>query len=818
MFKRLTVGKKIGLGFGTIMAFLALVGVMTYTGISGILKSYEQIVTDKQVDATLAQKEIDHLNWAAQVGKLLTDESCTQLTVQTDDHKCALGEWLYGEGRQKAEQRAPAIVPLLKEIEGPHAELHKSAIAIAEVFKREHAGLRQTLAERYADHLKWVATCWDALASEMAGLYTYQATLQNAVEQAESVLAACDNDPTLGDTAARQQRALQILRGLRYGPEHKDYFWINDTTPRMIMHPYKPEMDGQDLSDYADPNGKKLFVEGAKLCQARGAGFVVYYWPKPGSDKPSPKISYMKLYQPWGWIIGSGVYLDENNPALLKRVEDFAAGRPFTLGVETDPTKCGLGKFLADPATVKLAAEFPEFKAAMEACREPHRRLHETAAKVEQLITERKFAEAKELFEATANPALAEIKAQFDAAIAAETRIKEGAAKANAIYTQQTKPALEKVQELLQQIRKEFVAQVAANEKQMTASANATRRNVGIVGAVAIALSGILAFFIGRGIIRTLKRVITGLAEGVEQLNDAAAQVSTASQQLAERTSEQASSLEETSAALEQMAAMTRTNAENARQANDLSDQARSAAQAGDQTMGKLNVAMAAINESSGQISKIIKVIEEIAFQTNLLALNAAVEAARAGEHGKGFAVVAEEVRNLAQRAAQAAKETTGLIETSVDRAREGSNVATQVAEALSKIVGNATKVSELINGIARASQEQAQGVEQINTAMSQMDKVTQMNAAGAEESASAAEELAAQSATVNGLVQELAAMVQGMKSRSVTQTGPKGLKASARRADLPPAERPTIHTSTQPAAAQPSPEESTPKGDLADF
>jgi len=283
-------------------------------------------------------------------------------------------------------------------------------------------------------------------------------------------------------------------------------------------------------------------------------------------------------------------------------------------------------------------------------------------------------------------------------------------------------------------------------------------------GAVGLALFvfGFAVYYLRSHITGPINRIIAGLNEGADQVNDASAEVSSASQELAEGASEQASSLEETSSALEQMAAMTRTNAENAKEANNLSSQARDAAQSGDETMEKLNGAMTAINESSGQISKIIKVIEEIAFQTNLLALNAAVEAARAGEHGKGFAVVADEVRNLAQRAAQAARETTGLIDDSVTKAKEGTDVAGEVGKALSAIVGDVTKVTDLIDGITKASEEQAQGVEQVNTAVSQMDKVTQRNAAGAEESASAAEELSAQAQTVKGIVEELSTLVSG--------------------------------------------------------
>jgi len=277
-----------------------------------------------------------------------------------------------------------------------------------------------------------------------------------------------------------------------------------------------------------------------------------------------------------------------------------------------------------------------------------------------------------------------------------------------------------------------------------------------------VVVGALLAFFITRSITKPIKALAETLAAGAEQTASAAGQVSSASQSLAEGASEQAASLEETSSSLEEMASMTRRNAENAAKVKDLGSQARHAGDQGVHDMAKMTDAMQAIKASSDDVAKIIKTIDEIAFQTNILALNAAVEAARAGEAGMGFAVVADEVRNLAQRAAQSAKETAAKIEDAVQKSALGAEISGKVATSLEEIVGKARQVDELAGEVAAASREQSQGIEQVNSAVTQMDKVTQSNAASAEESASAAEELNAQAENLNEAVDQLLRIIDG--------------------------------------------------------
>ncbi len=341
----------------------------------------------------------------------------------------------------------------------------------------------------------------------------------------------------------------------------------------------------------------------------------------------------------------------------------------------------------------------------------------------------------------------------------------------------------------------------------------ATSTTTSLTRATTVVLAGLgvaavvgvtLAIVITRSITKPVNRIVATLSAGAEQTASAAAQVSGSSQNLASGASEQAASLEETSASIEEMSSMVRKNADTSQEANALAETAKRAVTDGTDAMGKMSSAIADIERASSETAKIIKTIDEIAFQTNLLALNAAVEAARAGEAGKGFAVVAEEVRNLAMRSAEAAKNTSSLIEESVGKAKNGVAIAETVASNLSQIAESTTKVTGLINEIAAASKEQSSGIEQISQAVTQMDQVTQSTAANAEETAAASEELSSQAEQMRLCVTELQSLVGGPKS-GLSIAAPAALAAPSTRRAAPAAARQTRQGSSRANPNAPS-------------
>ncbi len=433
--------------------------------------------------------------------------------------------------------------------------------------------------------------------------------------------------------------------------------------------------------------------------------------------------------------------------------------------------------------------------------KEIEQRIAENRARIDELYKQYEplilDAEGRRLFE--------EVKKTRAAFIAARTPylelVREGKAEEHKkMLAEKVIPAYQAAVDAVSALFDHKKNQGTTAAKTGRADAQSGVRLIGLLLAVALVVAGLLSWKIVRSTTRVLRDLAGNLDQGATQTASAAGQVASASQNLSSGASEQAASVEETSASLEEISSMIRSTADNAEKAKTLAGEAHAVAQAGSRTMIEMNQAMAAIDTSSAEVAKIVKNIDEIAFQTNILALNAAVEAARAGEAGAGFAVVADEVRSLAQRSAAAAKETADKIEAAIASSRKGSLSCAKVGESLTQIAAKVSSTDSLVGEIATAAREQAQGIEQINTAITQMDQVTQSTSASAEESASAAEELDAQAAALKDMVGQLRQLVGGAVTVTAATPPPSLVRASHVAVSISqPAARPRPRPRPQP-------------------
>jgi len=533
---------------------------------------------------------------------------------------------------------------------------------------------------------------------------------RKTVEVAHSVVSHYQAQEQLGVMTRPQAQAaaLSTLRALRYGQD--DYFWVNDMQPRMVMHPFSPQLEGQDLSARTDADGVFMFREMTEIARRDGAGFLNYRWAKPGQEEPASKVSYVKAFKPWGWVIGSGVYTDQIVAAVAGAALTLG-GMALVVALVMGAAGWRLGRSVAGPVAA-LADRMKRLADGDKASAIPGLARHDEIGRM---------AGALEVFR---NAALTNDRLQLEAETQREAARLE-AERHDAAMAQETEDSRVAITAL-------------AEALSALANGDLTHRIDTVFAPKAARLKTDFNTAIAQ-----LEQAVAVVVDNVAAIRSGSSEISQASDDLSRRTEQQAASLEETAAALDEITATVNRTADGARQASSVVQSARGDAEKSGVIVRDAVEAMNAIEQSSAQIGNIIGVIDEIAFQTNLLALNAGVEAARAGDAGRGFAVVASEVRALAQRSAEAAKEIKTLISASGQQVGAGVALVGQTGEALQRIVGRVAEIDGLVSEISASAQEQATGLQQVNTAVNQMDQVTQQNAAMVEESTAASHSLA---------------------------------------------------------------------------
>ena len=521
-----------------------------------------------------------------------------------------------------------------------------------------------------------------------------------------------------------KKEALDSISKIRYGKD--GYFWINDSSPKMIMHPMKPTLNGKDVANVRDKNGKYLFKEMVEVSNASiTGGLVKYIWPKPGFDKPQPKFSYIQKFKPWDWIIGTGAYVDEVEAqvnVMKQNAQEEIQSMIFQILI--------ISILVAILMTILVGIISNKTIIA------PLKLLNESILNLMQ------SNDTSARVNINSNNEIGEIAKNFNNYL---TSIDEGLKK--------DKQFLDEVKNVVEEVKEGYLFKRLDNKVENPSLENLRQNfnemlinlNTNIAGSTNKILDVLLSFAkldftnevknddgkIAVALKDVTKLITEMLVEsktiGLDLQNSSGILLDNVDT-LNKNSNETATALEETAAALEEMTGNIRGNTDNVQAMSSCANELFISSNQGNKLANQTTQAMVEISNQVTAINDAIGIIDQIAFQTNILSLNAAVEAATAGESGKGFAVVAQEVRNLASRSSEAAKEIKDLVESANSKADEGKNIADSMISGYDDLSKNITKTLELISDVERASNEQLAGIEQINDAVTELDRQTQEN------------------------------------------------------------------------------------------
>jgi len=538
--------------------------------------------------------------------------------------------------------------------------------------------------------------------------------------------------------AEAKKLSLEYLKNFRYGDN--GYFWINDLDLKMVMHPISTSLNGKDISHVKTPNGKFVFKEMVDLAKKEGHGLIKYVWKKPGFAEPQDKYSYIEVFKPWGWLIGTGSYLDdvENEITLMKEESDKKLNETIIEIILI---------VLVTSAILSLIASYMVNKVIITP-------LGTLTGTVKALT---RFSSADQKINIKTKDEIGDLARYFNEylesirkVVAQDQQIVEESEKAiemvragffsykveSSSKNRSTNDLKNSINELIDDLDKKFtevnkcIIEYGKNNFDYDFNAGSTAGKMGtlVTGTKSVGnnISELLA---------TIMKSGESLSNNIIVLTDSVSALSTSS-------NKQAVSLEETAASVEEITATIQNSAASIAKMKVIDDVVMNSATSGQELAHQTVTSMEEINKEVTSIAEAISVIDQIAFQTNILSLNAAVEAATAGEAGKGFAVVAQEVRNLASRSADAAKEIKDIVENATSKANEGKKIADKMIVGYDDLQSAILQTKEIIDDVSRTSGEQEKGISQINDAIAILDKNTQDNANEASNIANLAEDV----------------------------------------------------------------------------